>query len=317
MKTQSINGQYAVVTGASSGNGRATALRLAAEGANLILAARRLELLEEVAQECRSKGVRALAVEVDVTDMQDMRRLLTQALEFSDNAIDIWFNNAGVLALGSFTDTNPEISEQVIRTNLLGCINGAHLIIPHFIERGRGTILHMNSLSAFIPTPYVAAYSASKMGLKGFSDALRYEMSSYPDIHVCDIYATFLDTTGMDHAANLTGKKLAPPPPVYDPCKVADSVISLIKNPRDSVTLGLNAYLGRFSYALMPKLVGVMLNKATKLFLKSAPSEKVTEGNLFSPVWKGKGVHGGWKFFAAGRSKIHNMEDDRGKNSYH
>lgn len=290
----SMSGQTVVITGASSGNGKAAALRFAQEGAHVVLAARREELLKDVAEECRKFGVKALAVPTDVTDFQQVKNLFQEALSLTGR-VDVWVNNAGVLALGSFTETPPEMSEEILKINLLGCIYGAHVAIPHFIENERGVIITMNSLSAFIPTPYVAAYSASKMGLKGFTEALRFEMSKYKDIHVCDIYATFLDTTGLDHAANLTGKKVAPPPPVLDPCKVADVMVRLVKHPKNSVTLGMNAHLGKLVHFMAPGILGRGLAIATELLLKISPEERRTSGNIYHPVMEGKDIHGGWR----------------------
>lgn len=289
-----IRGSTIVITGASSGNGKALALKLAQEGANLVLAARREDLLQELAFECELHGVRALAVKTDITKDEELRHLYTQALLFSPT-IDVWFNNAGVLAMGEFSKTPWELCYQTLMTNLMGSMHAAHLIIPHFIKNGKGTLIHMNSLSAFIPTPHVVAYSASKMGLKGLSEALRYELTPYKDIHVCDVFATFLDSTGMDHAANFTGHKLAPPPPVLDPCDVADAIIKLIQNPKPSITLGVNSYLGRFARGVAPETLGKIMDKLTRFALKKSPKEPVTEGAVLEPTEKGAGIHGGWK----------------------
>ena len=289
-----MRGSTIVITGASSGNGKALALKLAEEGANLVLAARRGELLDELVFQCELYGVRALAVKTDITKDEELRHLYTQALLFSPT-IDVWFNNAGVLAMGEFSKTPWELCYQTVMTNLIGSMHAAHLVIPHFIKNGRGTLIHMNSLSAFIPTPHVVAYSASKLGLRGFSEALRYELTPYKDIHVCDVFATFLDSTGMDHAANFTGHKLAPPPLVLDPCEVADHIIKLIKNPKPFIHLGVNSYIGRFARGVAPETLGRVMDKLTRFALKKAPKEEITEGGVLEPSETGTGVHGGWR----------------------
>ena len=289
-----IRGSTIVITGASSGNGKALALALAKEGANLVLAARREHLLNDLARECEELGVRALAVKTDITKDDELRHLYNRALLFSDS-IDVWVNNAGVLAMGEFSKTPWGLCHQLVMTNLIGSMHAAHLIVPHFIKNNKGMLIHMNSLSAFIPTPHVAAYSASKVGLKGFSEALRYELTPYKDIHVCDVFATFMDTTGLDHAANFTEHKLAPPPPVYDPCDTAAAIVKLIQHPKPSIYLGANSYIGRVAHALAPETLGHVMDKLTRFALKRSPHEPKTEGNIMEPVEKGTGVHGGWR----------------------
>lgn len=289
-----IRGSTVVITGASSGNGKALALTLAKEGANLVLAARREELLQELARECGAMGVKALAIKTDVTNENEMLNLYIKGLSLTGQ-IDAWINNAGVLAMGEFTATPWDVSKQIVQTNLIGSMHAAYLVTPHFRNNKRGILVHMNSLSAYIPTPHVTAYSASKLGLRGFSEALRYELSSFKDIHVCDVFATFLDSTGMDHAANFTGVKLAPPPPVIDPCDVAEAIVKLLKHPKPNIRLGANAYLGILARKIAPETLGKVMDKLTRLYYKKGPKESLTEGNIKHPVSRGRGVHGGWR----------------------
>src|SRR5437868_9716458 len=118
-KTESLSGKTVVITGASSGVGRATALEFARKGATLILAARRRLALDEVVNACKELGGNAMAVTTDITDADAVKRLAATAREFG-KAIDIWVNNAGVLAAGPFEETPAEIHDEVIRINLMG-----------------------------------------------------------------------------------------------------------------------------------------------------------------------------------------------------
>lgn len=111
--------------------------------------------------------------------------------------------------------------EQVIKANLIGHMNDAHAVLPFFLRQGCGVFINMISLGGFAAASYAAAYSASKFGLKGFSEALRAELSEFPHIHICDIYPAFVDTPGISHGANYVGRELTAPPPVYDARKVA------------------------------------------------------------------------------------------------
>jgi len=121
MKEIRLTGKTIVITGASSGAGRAAAVEFAQYRPNLVLASRNIEALEEVAHECREFGAEVLTVETDVTDPKAMIALANAANDWH-NRIDVWINNAGVLAAGDFDITPMEVHEQVIKTNLLGYI---------------------------------------------------------------------------------------------------------------------------------------------------------------------------------------------------
>lgn len=282
-----------VITGASSGIGKATALYLAREGANLILAARRELLLEEVAIECETFGVKAFPYKTDVTKLDEVRNLYEFALT-ELGSIDIWINNAGVGAFGSFTQTPIEVHEQVIRTNLMGYLYGAYVIIPYFKERQQGTLINNISLGAFVATPYAVAYSASKLGLRGYSEALRAELSEYKDIHVCDVFPTFVNTPGFIHAANFSEKSLKAPVPSLDPYKVARKMVNICRHPTPRSMVGnISGRFARVVQVLAPNLLGKVMAKIAKIHFKKVGDAPKTKGNLFHPVWKGAGTHGG------------------------
>ena len=204
----SLKDQVVVITGASSGIGRATAEAFAREGSRLVLAARDRLAVEAVAAHCRTLGGDAIATTVDVTDAEAVKGLAQAALDFAGR-IDVWFSNVGIGAVGAFHDTPMAAHEQIIRANLIGHMNDAHAAVPVFLSQGRGVFINMISLGGFAAAPYASAYSASKFGLRGFSEALRAELSHHPDIHVCDVYPAFIDTPGLLHGANYVGRELS------------------------------------------------------------------------------------------------------------
>jgi short-subunit dehydrogenase len=293
-KNQQLQGKVVVITGASSGVGRATAIELSRKGASLVVAARREEVLEEVVKECETFGGKAIAVTTDVTD-SDGVKLLAAAAEEWGGKIDVWINNAGVLAAGAFDETPIDVHDQVVRTNLIGYMHGAHAVLPYFKQQGYGILINNISVGGWVPTPYGVGYCASKFGLRGFSQALKGELHHWQNIHVCDLYPAFLDTPGIQHAGNYTGKYLKPAPPVYDPQKVATAIFELILRPQKSKMVGGVAPLLKLASAVFPNLTRRITAGVIESYLKQASPVQVTDGNLFESVEYGTSIHGGWQ----------------------
>jgi short-subunit dehydrogenase len=302
MKKVPLNEKVVVITGASSGAGRATAIEFAKHGAKLILASRNEHILEEVVKECEELGSLAISVITDVSDPKDVIALADAANDFG-NKIDVWVNNAGVLALGEFDRTPIETHDQVIQTNLMGYLHGAHAVLPYFKKQGYGTLINNISIGGYLPVPYGAGYSASKFGLRGFSEALKAELYKWPDIHICDTFSAFLDTPGIQHAANYTGKIVRPAPPVYDPQRHAQTIVSLTENPKPAVMVGSFATLLRLAHAVLPTTTLKIMSGVISSYFKIAESLPTTNGNLFNPVDYGTSIHGGWGI--PGKPKAH------------
>jgi short-subunit dehydrogenase len=298
MKTPSLSGNTIVITGASSGAGRAAALAFAPHNTNLVLASRNQEALEEVAAECRELGADTLVVVTDVSGQGDMINLANAAFDWKSR-LDIWINNAGVLAAGSFDATPMEIHKQVVNTNLLGYMNGAHAVLPFFKRQKKGLLINNISIGGYLPVPYGAGYTASKFGLRGFSESLKGELSAWPDIHICDLFPAFLDTPGILHAANYTGKQLRPAPPVYDPNRLAQAMVAVAQRPKSNTYIGSTAILLKFAHALFPELLTKTTAMMMRKYFRIAHPIASTEGNVFNPVAYGISTHGGFGIPAA------------------
>lgn len=189
-------GETVVITGASSGVGKATAEAFAEQGADLVLAARGEDALKDTAELCRKLGATVIAVPTDTSVAEDVQNLVKQALEFSGK-IDYWVNNAGVLAFGKFEDIPVDVTDQIVKTNLLGYMHAAHAVLPVFKKQKKGVLLNNISIGGWMPAPYGTAYTASKFGVRGMVETLQGEVSDFPDIHICALYPGFQKSSGI------------------------------------------------------------------------------------------------------------------------
>ncbi len=282
-------GQTVVLTGASSGFGRGVALRLAEQGWNLVLAARRSEPLKSLAIECGN----AIAVTTDVGDPNGVEKLARIAIsEFGH--FDVWINNAGVAALGPFEDIPLEDHLRVIQTNLCGTMAGSHAALRHFRQTGSGTLINIASMLGRTPAPYYASYCASKYGVIGLCDALRQEVAArnQRDIRICAVLPMAADTPFFDHAANYTGHTLQPFP-ITEAENVVDAIVGVVKVPRDEVTVGLSATAAVIAERLSHTVAHGMTGAVTQVLqMEQAPEAPIATGNLHRPVTIGTDVHG-------------------------
>lgn len=283
MKHTKLTGKTIVITGASSGAGRAAAHLFAKQSTKLVLAARNTEMLETVAAACRQAGCDVLVVPTDVSDPDAVVSLAAAAWRWQGR-IDVWVNNAGVLAAGDFDKTPMDVHRQVILTNLLGYMNGAHAVLPYFKQQQNGILINNISIGGFLPVPYGAGYSASKFGLRGFFEALKGELLTWPGIHVCDLFPAFLHTPGILHAANFTGKVLKAAPPTYDPYKVARAMVRVSLHPKSSTYIGAVSRLFKWSHAALPQTVTNMGGRVIHGYLDQADPAETTTGNVHHTV---------------------------------
>src|SRR5690348_7914892 len=152
-RDRDLHGRVVVITGASSGFGRGSAIEFARRGASVVLAARRGQVLEDAARECAAEGARAVPVPTDVTREPDMEQLAQRAVsEFG--GFDVWVNNAGAGAVGRFEDIPLPDHVKVIETDLLGCLYGSYFAMRHFRERGSGILINVASVIGKLPAPY-------------------------------------------------------------------------------------------------------------------------------------------------------------------
>jgi NAD(P)-dependent dehydrogenase (short-subunit alcohol dehydrogenase family) len=286
-----LAGRVAVITGASSGLGKQTAIEFAKRGAHLVLAARRSEELERTAAECALLGPPVLWVVTDVTQ-EDQVEALAEAALAPHGRIDIWINNAGVTLFAKLEDAPFDAHRRVVETNLIGAMLGARAVIPIFRRQRQGILINVGSILSKVGQPFVPSYVISKFGVQGLSETLRAELADEPEIHVCSIYPYAIDTPHFEAGANATGKPALAIPPVQAPEKVARAIADLAEHPRREVHVPRIAVLGLALHRLRPRTVERLLLHALRRWHFRDTDQPATRGNLYRPDERPGSVHG-------------------------
>jgi NAD(P)-dependent dehydrogenase (short-subunit alcohol dehydrogenase family) len=293
-----VKDSVVVVTGASSGIGRATALAFAGHGAVVVLAARREQALDEVARACESAGAQALVVPTDVTDFKAVDELARRAVE-RFGRIDVWVNDAAVTLFSPFLEAPLEDFSRVLDVNVMGYVHGARAALRRMKDQGSGVIVNVSSIVGVVPQPYTHAYSMAKAAIRALSASLRQELllegSRSRKIKVVSVLPATIDTPFFEHAANYTGRATKAMPPVYTPERVARAIVNVVRLPRREVIvgpLGRNLLMqAKLTPGLVEKMMAVQVDKTHLSRTEPAPA---TDGNLHRPASGAGSVHGGW-----------------------
>jgi NAD(P)-dependent dehydrogenase (short-subunit alcohol dehydrogenase family) len=277
----SLSGKVVVITGASSGLGRAAAVQLAARGCRLVLAARREESLEDTAETCREAGGSAMVVVTDVTKEDEVKALAAAAVE-AWGRIDVWVNNAGVTLFALLEDGPFDEHRRVIETNLYGSMFGARAVVPIFRKQKRGILINVGSILSKIGQPFVPSYVISKFALRGMSEALRAELADEPDIHVCSLFPYAVDTPHFESGGNVVGREAHAMSPVQSPEKVARAIVELAEHPRRERHVPRIAALGYALHWVMPETTERLILHMLRRW-HFGPAEERSSGALYEP----------------------------------
>jgi len=297
-----------VIIGASSGMGRGVAEELGRCRAKVVLAARRAELLEEIAGIIRRSGGSAEVVTADISRPEDIEKVCSAAVK-KYAKIDVWINMAGVTAVGRFWEIPMEDQMRIIDVNLKGFFYASRTATEQFIRQREGVLINVGSVMSEIPMAYQTSYSATKAGVRSLSMALSQELrlNGYGKIKVVVIEPWAADTPIWRHAANYSG--VEPKMAMMDnPQKIVNAVLRKSLRPSKIVAVGWKAKGSSLMANVLPRFSERSAgNLSQKYQMEVGPEAADTKGNLYEPVQEGRGVDDG----AAHRMKQHRKEEKK------
>jgi len=282
--TRPINDQVVVITGASSGIGRETAIRFGAKGAAVVLAARNETALKEAASEIELNGGRAHVVTTDVAEWPQVQQLAQAAVD-AFGRIDTWVNDAAVAEYATVEQATIEEIERIIQVNLMGVIYGMKAVLPILKRQDEGTIINISSALGIRSVPLQAAYSAAKHGIVAFGEALRMELEHEgSNVKVTTILPSSINTPFFEHARSKFGTLPQPIPPVYEPSAVADAILFAAEHPRRQIYVGAAGKMIGIMQHISPRFVDKYMTLGGQM-IKNQQSDMPDDrrDNMFTP----------------------------------
>jgi len=259
-----IRGKNVVVTGASSGIGRALVFALAGRGAELTIAARRIELLSDTASEAAERfpdSPAPVAVRCDVTDARGVAELVGGVVERL-GSVDVLINNAGVSAFGSEARTSIADYRDVMEVNFYGALNCMREVLPFMVRRENGLIVNVLSVAALHGVPYLSAYCASKSALGAVSECLRAELAD-AGVRISLVYPGYVDTGIFDSEKKVGGARR--PSGEYEPADVvAEKIARGIERGTSNIYLTVQGRALSVLRGLAPSVVDSVMRKIAR-----------------------------------------------------
>jgi NAD(P)-dependent dehydrogenase (short-subunit alcohol dehydrogenase family) len=285
--------RVAVVTGASAGVGRATAVAFAREGARVALLARGRDGLEGARRDVEAAGGEAIVLPTDVADHAQVEEAAT-AVEDTLGPIDVWVNNAMVAMFAPFAEIKPEEYRRATEVNYLGTVWGTMSALRRMLARDRGVIVQVGSALAYRGIPLQAPYCGAKHAIEGFTESLRCELlHGGSSIRVTMVQLPALNTPQFDWGRSRMPRKPQPVPPIYQPELAADAIVWAARRPRRELYVGGSTAAVIVGNKLLPGLGDRYLARAG--YESQQTEEREDESrpdNLFEPVSGDHGAHG-------------------------
>ena len=240
-------GKKVAITGASSGIGKATALRMAKEGADVALIARNRKRLDEVADQIQALGRKAVVIEADVTDAEAIKKAVDTAIS-ELGGLDVFHCNAGIYLRCPAKDLRMDQIRKLMEVDYFGCLNSVYAVLPYFLAKKSGSIVTTCSMDGKKGIPPDAAYVAAKFAMNGFFQVLRQELRGN-GVHIGIIYPSRMDTPQIAH---VDCPKITPK---GDPDMVAKAVVrSVVKKKKEIMVPSLPCHLLTWADAISPSL---------------------------------------------------------------
>jgi NAD(P)-dependent dehydrogenase (short-subunit alcohol dehydrogenase family) len=287
-----LSDQVVVVTGASSGLGRAIARGAGERGANVVVTARNEEALQSCVGEIERAGSEGLAVAADCAEQEQVERVVARAVE-RFGRIDTYVANAIVTVYSEAERLQPEELRRVIDVNFFGVVYGFWAALPHLRE-SRGTFLHVSSALAYRGIPLQAAYCASKAGLRAFLESARVEeQKAGTGVAISLVLPGAINTPQFDRDRQKIGYQPQPVPPIYQPEPFAEAVLHCMEHPIRELPISWGAQKLLWGQKLSPRAGDLMLRRmGWKSQHTGTPKPVDSPDNLFEPLSGDPGAHG-------------------------
>jgi short-subunit dehydrogenase len=309
MSKRDLRGRVALITGASSGVGWQTALRLSEAGMRLCVTARRQEALERLRTELINRGSDCLISAGDVSIQEDVERVVADCIRVYGR-IDVLVNDAAVQIYAPFEQYTWEEIERVFQVTCFGYMRYARAVLPHFRRQGSGHIINVASMLSVGAAPLLSAYSAAKHAVLGWALSMRLELHE-SGIDVSNVLLPSVATPMFDHAQMKLGWAPRPIPPTYDPDVAARAVLRCARKPNPkSIPVFVQGRLILWLQRRMPLVGDFLLERWGTLLQERNQPVDPAHGNLWRPVREGVGPYGSvpptprWKFWGAGLAAV-------------
>jgi NAD(P)-dependent dehydrogenase (short-subunit alcohol dehydrogenase family) len=282
-----------VVTGGSSGVGRATARAFADEGASVGLLARGVEGLDATTKELEDRGVRALAVPTDVADAGQIGDAAGR-VEDELGPIDVWVNDAMVTVFSPLEAITPDEFRRVTEVTYLGTVYGTMIALERMKRRDRGVIVQVGSALSYRAIPLQSAYSGAKYAVRGFTDALRCELEhERSNVRLTMVQLPALNTPQFGWARSRMPRRAQPVPPIYQPELAAQAIVWASRRPRREFNVAATTTATILAQKLWPGILDRYLARTGYDSQQTnEPEDPDRPDNLFSPVAIDAGARG-------------------------
>lgn len=286
--------QVVVITGASAGAGRATAIAFARRGARVALLARGPDGLEGARRDVEAAGGQALVFAVDVSDSDAVERAAAET-EAHFGPIDVWVNNAMASVFSPFKDMTVEEFARVTQVTYLGVVNGTRAALRRMVPRDRGTIVQVGSALAYRSIPLQSAYCGAKAGVRGFTDSIRCELRHDKSrVHITMVQMPALNTPQFSWVKSRLPNKAQPVPPIFQPELAADAILFAVTAKRRELYIGYPSWLAivigaKIAPGLADRYLGRTGYTAQQTDERADPRAR---DNLFAPLPGDHGAHG-------------------------